>query len=764
MEEDKKEEDIQITSQVSSMQENNFVDPSSTQITNIEDQLKKAQDTLLSLQKIKQQLEQERKAKIKAAEAEQEKVTSQKLKEENNKLKRELHEYQDEINSLKDIISVFKNDLLKTAEHLQSRVSSSLDRMEGQSHNSRHQVVSHTHRNILSKHHVNEEEEKKSHNNTHRGGFFGQLQVQTEKQESATKAKLHDHEVSTHADEHAQASEPFAQVTIATPEINTQVSPMAASQPSAVLDEKKEEVKETVSAQQEEEKPELNPIPVPTSTVPTATQNLETSQSSQASQSQETVSTPPISQAVVTEPVQNSSQAVADTTPAPALLVVPNKNDNEEKNLNEEMSEYDEIKRELEALENESVFGKEEEVNSLQENKVVQTEPDNSLVNTNSVLKNLINIIAGGNKHKKPKVPEMVKAIKAEPMSQNSAEFKEQFWQGGDNSQQNQQSNNSVNTVDPIKTESHPVQSSASSEMAGATNNFQSATNTAQESPSAVNIQQASVDSTTAQTETQNLATAGQSPVQIKKLHKVFKKKKKIIKESKTHDLDKEDHHKTRKGMGAMGKMAIKTAVVILILFSGLVAYKLKNADQLRESYMSKAKENVVQAGKASNAPPAGFSDLPVEERYKEAYAEVRYEDTIWTEYNDSDLGVKLKYPQNATYRVKPIGSNNLWFLRKNGYLLKIERIDTEQTLEEMAISVSGDISYKQESLEVKDNPTIHMILQETLPVMGNIYLVKVDATIYKVWYKTFVSGESPDDEQRLKTLLDTLEFTRNGQ
>ena len=64
MEEDKKEEDIQITSQVSSMQENNFVDPSSTQITNIEDQLKKAQDTLLSLQKIKQQLEQERKEKM----------------------------------------------------------------------------------------------------------------------------------------------------------------------------------------------------------------------------------------------------------------------------------------------------------------------------------------------------------------------------------------------------------------------------------------------------------------------------------------------------------------------------------------------------------------------------------------------------------------------------------------------------------------------------------------------------------------------------
>ncbi len=767
MEEDIKEEDIQTTSQVSSMQEDSFVDSSNTQISEIEEQLKKAQDTLMSLQKMKEQLEKERRSKIKAAEAEREMEMSHVLKAENEKLKRELKEYQEEINSLKDVISVFKNDLLQTAEHLQSRVSDSLRKIGQDNHSSRARPSSHTHHHVgVSAHHVATHNEKKpddSHN-SHAGGFFGHLGSNTDGDAKKIEAEKTYKDPVQHVEDndniHAvEAKEP------ASPQIN-------AVQTQQQIVEPVQNIASGTNAPVTEQK--VADSTSHEAVAPTPVANNEIS----ASQTDDKANIPEISpaqQAPTPEANTNIEQAVASPAvvePAAPTEVV-SKDQAEEENMLKEMNEYDEIKRELEALENESVFSSEEHIDQITENNQELVESQNVTTGSSGILKGMLGKFTG-HKKKAPKVPEAVKAIKVDSQPQDAGEFKQQFWQGGNNNAVSLEQTKAADANNINATISAPAQSEQPS-ISQATASAPEAINQAEAAPIAqqvivnpvvenqtpVSAENAAVDNNS---DIKNVESNEKSSDQIKKLSTVFKKKKKAIKQSRAHDEEKDHHKEHGKGMSGLGKMAVKAAVVVLILFAGVVAYKIKNADQLRESYMSKAKENVSQAGKASNAPPAGFSDLPVEERYKEAYADVTYENTVWAEYNDSDLGVKLKYPQNATYRVKPIGSNNLWFLRKNGYLLKIERIDTEQTLEEMAVATSANINYKQETLTIKDSPTIHMILQETMPVMGNIYLVKVDSSIFKVWYKTFAPGEAPDDEQRLKTLLDSLEFVRQNQ
>lgn len=239
----------------------------------------------------------------------------------------------------------------------------------------------------------------------------------------------------------------------------------------------------------------------------------------------------------------------------------------------------------------------------------------------------------------------------------------------------------------------------------------------------------------------------------VKNFKSLFKRKKaKPEKEGGVNDSGR---------VGPTGKLAIGTAVLILLVSGTIVAYKIKNADALRQTYTSKATEAVTtgNANVLKNEVPNEFANLDPYVKYKEAYADAPFEETAWANYTDPEIGISIDYPKNTSYRLKPVASNTLWFLRKDGFLLKIEKITTDKTLEEISTEISADVKYISESVVIRDRPAMHLVLQEHLPVRGNIYLSKYDGGVYKIWYKTFLPNEDLDDQKRVVKMLDTLDF-----
>lgn len=243
-------------------------------------------------------------------------------------------------------------------------------------------------------------------------------------------------------------------------------------------------------------------------------------------------------------------------------------------------------------------------------------------------------------------------------------------------------------------------------------------------------------------------------PKEKKGLH-LFKKKKKRAKEE-----EKEEHHKDIKADTKSGGLLMKTAVLFVILFLGGVTYQFINAEKTRKVYIQQVKTQVKGASDSQvDETLPDFAKTGPEERYKEAYTDLPFDQTNWVNYNDPELGIKIDYPNNTSNKYTPVYSVNVWFLRKNGYLMKMEKDPTTLSLDKFVANYKTDVKYTTEKTILKGFPAIHMIQNEYLEVRGNIYFVKAGDNIYTIWYKTFTMGENTDDEQRVKEMLASLEF-----
>lgn len=234
--------------------------------------------------------------------------------------------------------------------------------------------------------------------------------------------------------------------------------------------------------------------------------------------------------------------------------------------------------------------------------------------------------------------------------------------------------------------------------------------------------------------------------------------------EEKTEDIkeDKTGTKPTAKADGS-GGMLMKTAVLLLILFLGGIAYQIKNAEKTRQTYISQVKGQVKGAKKiiTSHAFSSDPTNIPKEEKYKEAFSDTAYKNTNWVVYENPEFGIKIEYPKNTSNLYQPVDSTSIWFLRKSGYLMKIDQNITNLSLDPFIKSQKNNIEYTSESTTFKGFNAVLLKQNEYLEVQGNIYYVKAGNSIYKIWYKIFKSGEEVDDEQRVAHMLETLQFTQ---
>jgi hypothetical protein len=165
-------------------------------------------------------------------------------------------------------------------------------------------------------------------------------------------------------------------------------------------------------------------------------------------------------------------------------------------------------------------------------------------------------------------------------------------------------------------------------------------------------------------------------------------------------------------------------------------------------------------AGVTSAAPSPTVTTENPAEKYKESFALLPFDQTTWETYTDQDLGFSVRYPTNTSNKVRTIGGSNAWFLRFNGYLMKLTAETTQDTLDAWWEKSQG---FYSDGATVKKGvfrgrPAWIVDPAEESITSGTTYIVGTKTGVLHVWVK----DEDPktDDGQRLTKMVDSLTFT----
>ena len=758
-----------------------FNDGADDQIAAIEKQLKKAQNTLLDLQSLKEKLELERERSAEREKQEQERINAKKLKEENKQLKDELKDYQGEINSLKGIIASLKDDLVSTTATLQSKVADSLKILESAESKIDQQgslVAQKANELERSEHHYNNVKNIKKEEEDEEP-----IILDEPKKYHTQETKSHDSEEDIDKNKIDQQA-PNTNITPAdNAGDNVQQPAVTVSEIIADGDKSKEIIEVTETANPETATTEAANVAAPVAPA-TASENTLVAPSSSQTEVNQPVQT--TNHAEVTPSIQQAATPVSQVetkpnetqSPTPAIAnsdniadslnnILTNTSSNNSVDTSaDELSEYEKIKQELEALER-------GDITIAQETPAQEKEIPSQKLET--LKAEIVKEVPQQQSQNSAQPTAPTESGKAEAPKNESMKI---AWKGNDPYAKKSKSSlaEKLSSLSPFKKKKieeairgdvHTAPIVAPNQSQGAAIPTAPAPSSAQ--PAVLEVKQVSekekakLAKAEAKKATQEKKAQEQlAKTEAKKAEKEKKEKEKLAKaEAKKAEKSKEkdNHHK-----GGIGSVMIKTAIFALIVTSSFLTYRIKNASTLREMYVSQAKQNSINSAKSAKEAADDGSSLntPPEEKYKEAYANVSIDQTQWQDFVDEGIGIKYKYPINATHKLKTLSSPSTWILRKDGYLMKYEVIDTTLSLEDYIKSLNPKIVYKTEVMTFKGKVAVKLTPEEKLPIEGDTFVLQGRKGIIKIWYRTYdaADAENADDKLRVEKMVESLEFT----
>ena len=190
---------------------------------------------------------------------------------------------------------------------------------------------------------------------------------------------------------------------------------------------------------------------------------------------------------------------------------------------------------------------------------------------------------------------------------------------------------------------------------------------------------------------------------------------------------------------------------VITLALTGYIAAKY-----LPHSLAGLATRSTGQVAGASVAAPI------VNKEYPESYATLPFSSTVWETLDDPDFHFHIEYPKNTSNLVRIVGGSNIWFLRNNGYIMKITRSDLAagQTLDVWWSTNQSQYSdeYTSSKSTLNGQPAWLITAKAQSENSGNSYFIRNGASILQLWIKD--EPTSSDDGQRLAHMLASFRLT----
>jgi hypothetical protein len=234
-----------------------------------------------------------------------------------------------------------------------------------------------------------------------------------------------------------------------------------------------------------------------------------------------------------------------------------------------------------------------------------------------------------------------------------------------------------------------------------------------------------------------------------------------------------------KKSLTKKKKIAITSAsaVTVMLVFSALISGQLFGEADVDQELVAQYLENSgeVAGTQSDTKPPSDVVQIPtstiqdpntiVTQKGKEiadaSQTNVSFEETIWETFSDNSLGVRVKYPLNAVKLNKT--ESNVTFQRKDGYIFKIQRIETGLDLEEYWKQIQAtSLKHASSNTTFAGKEALLLEIQETTQYPGNRYLVKLDNAIIDIWFATAGPKFEADDIKRVDEMLKSVAFPKN--
>lgn len=208
-----------------------------------------------------------------------------------------------------------------------------------------------------------------------------------------------------------------------------------------------------------------------------------------------------------------------------------------------------------------------------------------------------------------------------------------------------------------------------------------------------------------------------------------------------------------KKGL-AKNKMLVTgvSAVVLLFVMSGVAGIFLSKP---------KVDEKIVAqylpgGGQVQGAQTTAGGPSPTPQAVDPSQQDVNFEQAVWEDYKDMAFGIMLQYPKNAVKVIRT--DSNVTFIRKTGYLFKVQRIETSYTVDDYWKQIkSTSLNYSASSEKFKGNVALKLTLEDMTDYPGDRYLVKMGGFIYDVWYATPSNNFTSDDIKLAEKMLASL-------
>ncbi len=160
---------------------------------------------------------------------------------------------------------------------------------------------------------------------------------------------------------------------------------------------------------------------------------------------------------------------------------------------------------------------------------------------------------------------------------------------------------------------------------------------------------------------------------------------------------------------------------------------------------------------------PDSNTEDPLAQNYKEIYSTLPYSQTKWKVLNSVLYNFEFTYPTNTSALIKNDDGTQIWLARRDGYMFRITISDAtpKETAQDFYSQMGNKNSYSATPTKFADQKALFLqLIDTTLSITGNQYIIVYKGRVYILWYETFPTGQFPDDVRRIQDILKSFEFT----
>jgi len=147
-------------------------------------------------------------------------------------------------------------------------------------------------------------------------------------------------------------------------------------------------------------------------------------------------------------------------------------------------------------------------------------------------------------------------------------------------------------------------------------------------------------------------------------------------------------------------------------------------------------------------------------EQYTTANATLPYSKTQWKVLDNFVFNFQIQYPLNTSALVRNAAGDQIWFLRRDGYMMKINILQSKESLMDYYNALQNTSEYSMSKVTfAKKNALLLQGNYSQMTIPSNQYIVANKGTIFDIWYEIYDPKKYPDDVTRISQMLQSFAF-----